>query len=105
MGTKGELTAKDTCDEITIYDFATGKSTTIKPVEDMQKADITGGHGGGDTGIMEAFCALLREEYSGNSICEIDVSCRNHLMAFASEVSRQSGEVVDLTQFEKALRA
>ena len=57
---------------------------------------VTSGHGGGDTGIMEAMLSLLRGEDPGNSLGDVRTSYENHQIAFAAERSRVEGNVINL---------
>lgn len=98
MGTKGELHAamdgKGT--PITLYDFET-KATTEIPI--VAKDGITGGHGGGDEGIITSLYAYLNGEYTGCSISDIRTSVNNHLIVFAAEEARAKGTVVDFDEY------
>ena len=55
-------------------------------------------------GIIRSFCSLLAGTYDGNSITDIVTSVENHLVAFAAEVSRLNGSVVDLRAYEEEVR-
>jgi predicted dehydrogenase len=59
------------------------------------------GHGGGDAGIMEDFTASVDAGSSTRSA--ISASVESHLMAFALEQSRRTGQIVDLDEFRKSL--
>ena len=61
---------------------------------------IQGGHGGGDRGIIRAFCQLMCGEYKGNSVTDISTSIENHLVAFAAEESRLNGNVVAMKDYQ-----
>lgn len=94
MGTKGELHAQLGVDHnVTVYDFAS-KETQSVPVQ-----DITGGHGGGDSGIVLALYDYLARGVQAKSIPTIEESCHNHLLVFAAEESRMSGRVVDMAEY------
>ena len=100
MGTKGELYAAHGDSELTLFDLETRTARKI-PVEDnVSDQSILGGHGGGDTGIMLAFYDMLtgKENFS---LCEIDESVDNHMIAFAAEEARLSGTVIDLDEYKK----
>ena len=62
----------------------------------------SGGHGGGDDGIMEDFSRSLRERKT-ESRSSITRSVESHLMACALEQSRLTGKTVDMAQFRESL--
>jgi hypothetical protein len=69
----------------------------------LSKVDetITGGHGGGDFGIVYDLYEYLTGTYNGFDIAEIDISVQNHMMAFAAEESRLTNKIVDVKDFCK----
>ncbi len=97
MGTKGELFASMDDPIIKIYSFETKDFKEI----DLNAAaadNITGGHGGGDLGIVLA----LKDVIAGipnASVCDIAESCDNHMISFAAEESRLTGKVIDMEEF------
>lgn len=107
MGTAGTLHGKMAEPFFTYYDFATRTTEQITIADAVAGEMITGGHGGGDEGIMNAFFARLKGEYHGKSICSLREACENHLIAFAAEESRLTGTVIDMERFaaEAAARA
>ena len=105
MGTKGEIFAQMSDDFVTLFDFATRQETRICISDAVKDESIRGGHGGGDRGIIRSFCRFLSGTYEGNSITDIGTSVENHLVAFAAEASRLDGGVVDLREYEAALRS
>ena len=60
---------------------------------------ITGGHGGGDYGIVYDLYEYLTGEYKGLDIAEIGVSVDNHMIGFAAEEARLSDSIVDVKDF------
>lgn len=98
MGTKGELrAAMDGNNEpMTFYDFGTRETTHI-PIE--AKDGVTGGHGGGDQGIVESIYDYFCGTYTGNAISEIEISVHNHLLVFAAEEARKNHSVVDFDRY------
>jgi len=58
----------------------------------------TGGHGGGDDGLMRAFIASLADR-SQPPLTSARASLESHLMAFAAEKARVEGGVVDMDEF------
>ncbi|HEY8422884.1 MAG TPA: Gfo/Idh/MocA family oxidoreductase [Thermoclostridium sp.] len=103
MGTKGEIWADLTEDYIKIYDFKTQNTNIINVYEKNVDGTISGGHGGGDTGIMNDLYEFLSGTYNGKSIAEINVSNDNHLIVFAAEKSRLENIVVDFEEYKKSL--
>lgn len=97
MGTGGEIRAAlDGDAPISFYDFQTRKTTEI-PV--TAGDGITHGHGGGDEGILEALYEYVNEEYQGFSVSDIGTSVENHMLVFAAEESRKTGQVVDIREY------
>ena len=74
--------------ELRIHEHGSGRVEVIRPDE------TSGGHGGGDWGIMADFGRALRGEASSHRTTA-RVSLDSHLLAFAAETSRLSGRVVD----------
>lgn len=97
MGTAGEIhAALDGDTPISLYDFRTKKTTEI-PV--TAEDGITHGHGGGDEGTVETLYEYLNGEYQGFSVSDIQISVENHMLAFAAEESRKTGQVVDMREY------
>lgn len=97
MGTKGELrfaTEGDTI--INHYDFITKKDYVI---DYNAKGGITGAHGGGDDGIVQAIYEELNGVYTGKSIPTIRESYYNHVITFAIEDARKNGTVIDFEKY------
>jgi predicted dehydrogenase len=93
MGTKGQIKGHSSNNTLIITDFATRSEREI---------DISseGGHGGGDVGVMAAFCDYLRGVAMGDRISDAEISARNHMLCFAAEASRlNGGVVVDMGEF------
>jgi len=57
---------------------------------------MTGGHGGGDSGLMNNFVKLLKGEIERDDLTTIEASLESHIMAFAAEIAREKGIVVNL---------
>lgn len=101
MGTKGELRgAMDASSPITIFDFETRK---MEEIPMMALDGITGGHGGGDEGIVYSLYDYLQGIYTGKSISDIDISVDNHLIVFAAEKARAEMTVVDMDEYIASL--
>ena len=96
-GTKGEVYAFASDEEIVVRTFADRKKHVIS----LNKVDetITGGHGGGDYGIIYDMYDYLCGTYEGNNAAEIGVSVQNHMIGFAAEKARLTDTVVDIGAF------
>jgi hypothetical protein len=92
FGTRGQLTGDGRY--IRRYDFLTGATSTI----DTESADGSplAGHGGGDFGLMDAFVRAVAEQDPSQIISGPDATLASHLLVFAAEQARLSGEVVYL---------
>ena len=104
MGTKGEINDEMKDDHITFFDFATRETTEISITDAVLDEHISGGHGGGDRGIIRSFCQFLAGTYEGNSITDISTSIENHLVTFAAEKSRVEGSVVNVEDYINCIR-
>ena len=96
-GTKAELYAHAAATEIQVFNFKTG-DTTFVPIVRTDES-INGGHGGGDQGLVEELYQYLSGDYNGYRAADIDVSVRNHFLAFAAEISRNEGVIVDMDRY------
>lgn len=85
LGTHGELCAHMQRGELELHDFRTGHS-------DRWTVDTTGNHGGGDQGLVRAWLAFLRGQSAPPT--PLAESLDSHLMAFAAEESRLTGQTV-----------
>jgi len=92
MGTKGEIRAIDSKNEIEVQLFDTNERKVVNPKQ------ITGGHGGGDTGIIEDFISLILSN-KGKALTSANVSVQSHMMAFAAEESRLTDKVVNMKDY------
>lgn len=100
FGTKGELYANASDTEITIFPFDTRK-TQMVPVVKTEES-ITGGHGGGDYGIVEELYDYMSGNYTGYCAANIDTSVKNHIIGFAAEKARHCDTVENVAEFSKA---
>lgn len=101
MGTKGEIRAAlDSGSPIDVYSYETKSTKTY----DIYGTDgVTGGHGGGDEGIIAALYEYLTGNYTGKSIPDIWESYYNHSIVFAAEKSREENTVVDFPAYFEEL--
>ncbi len=94
MGTEGEINAAADSSTLDYYNFRTKEHTTIEITDKEVDESILGGHGGGDGGIVDALYKYISDGITDESTSEIDISVENHMIAFAAEQSRLSGQVV-----------
>ena len=97
FGTKGELYANASDTEITLFSFEPRKFEKIS-VEETEES-ITGGHGGGDYGIVEELYDYLSGDYQGYCAANIETSVQNHIIGFAAEKARRDSTVEDVEKF------
>lgn len=77
--------------DITIHDHLSGREERVLL---GATARSWSGHGGGDYGVMAAFVRAVRGQESSPTSAR--ASLESHLMAFAAEEARTSGETVEL---------
>ena len=96
-GTKGELYAHMSDDFITVttYEDLKTEKVPVRAADEM----ITGGHGGGDEGIIRDLYDYLMGDYHGFSVADIHISVANHMLGFAAEESLHNDTVVDVDRF------
>jgi predicted dehydrogenase len=96
FGTEGEMRCHYLKNEIEVRDFR-GRAELVRPEL------LTGGHGGGDAGLMQAFLWLLRTGDAGANLTSARVSAESHLLAFAAEESRLSGRTVEFREYVRSV--
>lgn len=97
MGTKGEIRISTVGDEVIhLYDFVTKQHEDI-PFNDL--GCITGAHGGGDDGLVQAIYEELNDAYKGKSVPTIRQSYYNHVITFAIEEARKKGIIIDFENY------
>ncbi len=95
-GTRATLLANESRRELVIADHLTGT------IETMHLAPPIGGHGGGDVGLVRAFVQAVRGERS-DVLTSAHQAVESHLLAFAAEEARVSGQIVDLAEYRARL--
>lgn len=96
----GEIEADDGRKQIIVRKHVSSQADTFE--ERLINVRTNGsGHGGGDSGIMEDFTAVLNTEAESRS--SISRSVESHLMACAIEQARLTGTVVDMVEFRESL--
>ena len=104
MGTKGEIRGNMKEDTVTYFSLLTRETRQIPVTDASLNESIVGGHGGGDKGIVYAFYDLLTGNENSKSLCDVSVSCENHMLSFAAEESRLTGKVVDVADYVRRIR-
>ncbi len=99
MGTDGELYGDMEGNTIDYFSFKTREHTVINPLDEKLSGDITGGHGGGDGGIVNTLYKYIAEDYHGDMISEIGISVMNHATVFAAEKARLENRVIEMKDF------
>jgi len=97
MGTEGEIRASMENNEVELIRFGEDKPRII-PLDRAEHGQ-SGGHGGGDGGIIADFVRLVREEGKAKGLTSAEESVQSHLMAFAAEHARLTRQVVHLSEF------
>ena len=92
FGTRGSLTGDGV--QIEHFDFLTDRKAIIDTR--ARDASISGGHGGGDEGLMESFLAAVSSKDKSKVLSGIDDSFESHLMVFAAERARRMSSVEDV---------
>jgi hypothetical protein len=99
MGTKGELTGTAEKKMLDFFSFTERKHIEIDTEAEVLGSTLVSGHGGGDSGIVNSLYSYLTGECSAEGLSEIGISVDNHMIAFAAEESRLSGNVINVSEF------
>jgi len=99
----GEIKGDDVLNTIEVTHFSSNaneayENRTIHPAVD------NGGHGGGDIGLMTDFIELVRT-ISDTSRSSIHQSVESHIMAYAAEQCRISGQVIDIDELKRGIKS
>ena len=102
-GTKAEIRVELSNENthIRIFDFDTRRWSEIDVGEGSN--ELTGGHGGGDAGIVNCLYDYLTDQGKTDAIPTIGESCHNHILVFAAEQARHTGTIVDVDEFIESL--
>lgn len=104
MGTKGDLICDRTVpneEAFSFYDFKTCRREFLKTDYSTVDTAAIAAHGGGDEGLVYDLYDYLTDAVDATELSEIEVSAKNHMLAFAAEHSRHTGTVVDVEEFSK----
>lgn len=98
----GEIRGDDSLNIIEVTRFSSNMAeqntqTVIRP------AAMTGGHNGGDTGLMIDFMNNLKSA-SFSSRSSINMSVESHIMAYAAEEARVTSTVIDIDHLKEELQ-
>jgi predicted dehydrogenase len=91
-GARATLLANESRSEIEIHDHRTGRA------ERIAKPRGVGGHGGGDDGLMRAFVGAIRGDRAA-VLTSAREAVTSHLLAFAAEEARATGDSVTMRSF------
>jgi len=103
MGTDGEIYGSIGDKLIEYYNFATREKTVVDLENAIASNSIVDGHGGGDSGIVNSLYDYIANDYPKENLSEIEISTKNHLIAFAAEKSRVEGKIINLKEFQSEL--
>lgn len=82
------------------------KTWRFEPLlQDTITVETKGTHAGGDRAIMDNFIDAIETDDHSILLTPIQKSLDGHLLVFAAEESRRSGQIVDLRRFEREVRA
>lgn len=98
----GELWGDDETNTITVTRFSSNDDEEYEAVT-CYPGRTAGGHGGGDTGLMEDFLGRLDHPDEKGSRSAISYSIESHLMAYAAEQSRVTGRTVVMRELKEQL--
>ena len=97
LGTKGDLRANMEKNYITVRKFGEISETTIRPKV------YAGAHSGGDAMLMKDVVNIVRDGNWESARTSAVQSVESHIMAFAAEVSRKEGIIVDIEAFKNEI--
>ncbi len=101
MCENGEIRGDDNANIIEITRFASNYVDEYKQ-EVIHPEVVSGGHGGGDALLMDNFLDLMEHD-AITSKSTIKQSVESHIMAYAAELSRNTGNVIDIDELKKQL--
>ena len=99
----GEINGCDDGDLIEITRFNSNQIEQINKTL-IRTAQVEGFHGGGDSLLMEDFIRSMEGE-GAEAKTTIERSIESHVMAYAAELSRVTGKVIDMDRLKEELMA
>lgn len=97
----GEIRGDDAANVIEITRFASNQVEEYRQ-QVIHSEVVAGAHGGGDALLMEDFLKLLSEN-ENTSKSSIKQSVESHIMAYAAELARTSGQIIDIDELKQQL--
>lgn len=97
QGTKGEIEGR--AEDGVLYYREYDKKTSRYNEYQVNFSDTegeTGGHFGGDKGLVADFCALMRGETPSVSCTSIDDSVTGHMLCYAADEALQTKSIIEL---------
>ena len=94
----GEITVDVSAGEIQAWTFSPDVKSTLCP------ASLGGTHLGGDRLVMNRFVEAVRTRNRKGLPSTVDDSFAGHLMVFAAEEARRTGQVVDVAAYERRVK-
>lgn len=98
----GEIRADDSLNVIEITKFVSNIDQEFEQ-RVIHPRTVVGGHNGGDTGLMDDFITNI-SSHETDSRSSIDKSVESHIMAYAAEQARLTGEIIDIDQLKTQLK-
>ncbi|PZM65360.1 Gfo/Idh/MocA family protein [Paenibacillus dendritiformis] len=95
MGTEGEIRGAMEKNEIELIRFDRNEPELIS----LEMPGGHAGHGGGDEGLIRDFIRLVADGGMAQGLTSADISVQSHMMAFAAEQARVTGQVVHLPAY------
>ena len=97
----GEIRGDDSANIIEVTRFASNQVEEYKQ-KVIHPEVVASGHSGGDALLMDDFLDLL-EKNDNNSRSSIKQSVESHIMAYAAELSRTTGRIIDMDKLKEQL--
>jgi hypothetical protein len=92
FGTRGHIRGDG--QHLHVFDFLSNATRHIDTAAD--DASILGGHGGGDSGLMNGFVRAVSSGDASHILSGPEETLETHLMVFAAERARHERRVVDV---------
>ena len=92
FGTRGHIRGDG--QHLHVFDFLTNATEHIDTA--AADASILGGHGGGDSGLMDGFVRAVSSGHAATILSGPEETLETHLMVFAAERARHERRVVDV---------